>query len=155
MLEFIKAESNDEHINSIYKILYDCGQDMYKNKGLTHWKKPYLPEWIERDISQKDVFLAKYDEKFVATFSLTTQDSWVYLSKLAVSPEFSGKGLGRQCMAYIEDYAIKKGINLVKLDVYDNSEGAIAFYKNLGYVVTGEKPTTNFNVLLMEKHLEV
>ena len=155
MLEFIKAEQKNNHIESIYNILYDCGQDMYNSKGLTHWKNPYKTEWIERDISQKDVFLAKEGNTFVATFSLTTMDSCVYLSKLAVSPEFSGKGLGRQCMAYIEAFAIKKGVTLVKLDVYDKSEGAIAFYKNLGYIVTGEKPTTNFNVLLMEKQLEV
>lgn len=153
MLEFINAENTALHIDSIYNILYKCGQDMYEKKGLTHWKRPYSKECIEKDICNKNVFLVSDDYGYVATFTVTLSDEDLYLSKLAVLPEYAGKGIGKLCMNYIERYAKERNISLMKLDVYDKSESAIGFYKGLGFSVTGKKPTTNFVVLLMEKRI--
>lgn len=155
MLEFVRAENNPLHIDNIYKVLQECGQDMYKTKGLTHWLRPYPKDRIKEDIKTKFVFVVYNDNEFVATFTLIVSDRDICICKLAVSPGSSGKGIGKKCMQYIEEFARVRNINILKLDVYDKSARAISFYEKLGFIVTGQKPTTNFTVLLMEKHLEV
>ena len=152
-MEFVKAENSNIHIDSIYSILRSCGMDMYNNKGLTHWLRPYPKESIANDINNKHVFLVEDNGKFVATFSVYFEYDYLYLGKLAVLPECSGKGIGGKCLEFAENFAIENNVFTVKFDVYDKSTHAIDFYLKRGYVVTGEKPTTNFKVLLMEKHL--
>lgn len=154
MLEFIKV-TDDSYAESIQNILLLCGRDMHERNGLTHWLRPYSKENIRNDILNKDVFIVKSDGINIGTFTLAQNEKdSMYISKLAVVPENSGQGIGRKCMSFIEEYAIGKQAYVLKLDVYDKSLHAIDFYIKWGFIVTGERPTTNFRVLLMEKNLK-
>lgn len=153
-MEIIRAERNVAVIEAIYYILEACGKDMYEKNGLIHWLNPYPKENIEADIKNKSVFVVMEDEKYIATFTLACDDDDFYLSKFAVLPEFSGKGIGKKCLEFAESFVLKNSANVLKLDVYDQSRHAIDFYLKNGFVITGEKPTRRFNVLLMEKNLK-
>ena len=48
-LEFFKVETNDNAVHDIYDIINKCGQDMYENQGLVHWKDPYPLESIKKN----------------------------------------------------------------------------------------------------------
>lgn len=55
------------------------------------------------------------------------------LYSLAVSPKARGLGIGKQLLQACEHKAIKKGKNLLRLEVSDVNKSAIALYQTMGY----------------------
>ena len=55
------------------------------------------------------------------------------LYSLAVSPKARGLGIGKQLIQACEHKAIKKGKNLLRLEVSDVNKSAIALYQAMGY----------------------
>jgi len=61
-----------------------------------------------------------------------------YVSNIAVYPQFRGKGLGKILMETAEGEAQHSGSQSVILDVETKNEGAVSFYKKLGFRVMEE-----------------
>ncbi len=59
----------------------------------------------------------------------TWKGRMVYLDDLVVREAFRGKGIGKQLLESVFDYAKLTGANLVKWQVLDWNEPAINFYK--------------------------
>lgn len=160
---FEQVLDNDANrIDYVYNIIKQSGQDMFENQGLIHWKTPYPKESIKQDCAQKKVFLLKQDGEYVHTFQLefVKKDSGRdnaslqgLVSKFATLPKYSGQGIGKQSMGYIERICVENRVNTIKLDVYDKSKVAISFYKKRGFEVTNSKSTKHFEVYIMEKRL--
>ncbi|MEE1279517.1 MAG: GNAT family N-acetyltransferase [Oscillospiraceae bacterium] len=153
-LLFVKLSQNDDQINTVYEIIKSCGQDMYENQGLLHWKDPYPIENIKKDCIVREVYLAFKGNTPVATFMLSKNKKGIMLSKLAVSPECSGQGIGSECLEFAEKRCIEQSIYNLHFDVCTQSKSAINFYLKNGYEIYGEAPTRHFRVLLMEKNLK-
>lgn len=160
MLEFIEVNSVSEELSTeVYYILKECGIDMYQNQGLKHWKNPYPIENIQNDILEKRMFLVKLDGVYVGTFSLTDKPSqffndderYIYLSKFAVLPQYSGQKIGFQSLNYIEELVKINSFKGIRLDVYNKSYIAINFYKKYGFNILHSAQTKKFTVLCMEK----
>lgn len=167
-LSFVKVSRSDsDKIEVIYNILKKSGEHMYKEEGLTHWRNPYPIESIKRDCENGKVFLVKDNDTdlYVHTFQLKILEEQeddlsikrkiAYINKFATIPTFSGKGIGKQSMNFIESYCREKLVSKIALDVYDKSIGAIQFYKKRGFKIIGSKPTRYFTVKIMEKNLNV
>jgi GNAT superfamily N-acetyltransferase len=161
-------QNEDDKIEKVYEIIKDSGEDMLIKHGLTHWRTPYPFESIKKDCLNREVFLIKdLDmDQYVHTFQLGFNEnspditscqgiieSIAYIYKFATSPQFTGSGIGKRSMEYIESYCRSKGVSKLCLDVYIKSEHAIRFYLNKGFKITGEQPTRHFAVYLMEKQL--
>jgi ribosomal-protein-alanine N-acetyltransferase len=71
-----------------------------------------------------------------------------YIRRLAVKEGYRGKGIGRQIMRFIEDYAFVRYPNVFVCVSSFNSR-AQKFYEDLGYQKVGELPN-----LIMEGHAE-
>lgn len=161
MEELIFRKANLSDIKKIYNNLKLCSENMYREQGLEHWIPIYSKESIKEDIKNKAVFVVEYNHVIVGNFILTDQKNilWkddsnaIYLSKLAIIPEYSGMGLGKKSMAYIENYAKKEKYNFIRFDVYDKSINTLEFYKKLNYKPVGKANTRRFEVLLMEKRI--
>ena len=145
------AAEDEEAIADIHTILRECGEDMYEKQRLTHWKTPYPIERIRQDAREKHVYAVYYEGEVVATFQLSFRSSEAYLSKLAVRPAFARRGIGGDCLRFIEELCRKQGLHRICLDVYDKSEHAICFYQKHGFQTIGSAPTRHFTVALMEK----
>jgi GNAT superfamily N-acetyltransferase len=148
-------------VDDIYSILSLCANDMLLNYDLDHWIPVYPKENILDDITNKKVFVVENDAKLIACFTLSfiNPSLWsnfdsvksIYLSKLAVVPNISGKGIGKYCMKFIESFATRNNVNRIRFDVYDKSDKTISFYLKLGYKIVGNAKTNRFGVVLMEK----
>lgn len=55
------------------------------------------------------------------------------ISDLAVEPAYQRQGVGRALMAEAEAWGVAQGADSLELNVYEFNEGAIAFYRALGY----------------------
>lgn len=153
-LLFVKLNENDNRISDVYEIIKACGQDMYENHGLLHWRTPYPIECIKKDCIEREVYLVLKDNIPIATFMLSKNQKGMLLSKLAVHPESSGGGVGTKCLGFAETRCLEQSIYNLHLDVNTQSKSAINFYLKNGYEIYGEAPTRHFRVLLMEKNLK-
>ena len=66
----------------------------------------------------------------------TDQDRpWCGVHNLAVKSDWQRRGVGMQLMQATEEWAQKKGLADVRLNVFEFNRGARAFYEQLGYRV--------------------
>ncbi|WP_341277962.1 GNAT family N-acetyltransferase [Paenibacillus sp. FSL H8-0537] len=64
--------------------------------------------------------------------------SAIFLHRLVVNRQFSGKGLGSDMMAWVERGIQYSGKDRIKLDCIANNEKLNRFYKQCGYTYKGE-----------------
>lgn len=62
-----------------------------------------------------------------------------YIEEVAVAREFRGRGVGRQLMDWVREWAQIRGADAIELDVWEQNKGAINFYEKLGYKIIRRK----------------
>ncbi|MCD4784916.1 MAG: GNAT family N-acetyltransferase [Candidatus Eremiobacteraeota bacterium] len=60
----------------------------------------------------------------------------LYLSNIAVSPDFRGQGLGTKLLNVVSSIAKSRGCKRIVLDVETEKKGAIRLYQKFGYRIT-------------------
>lgn len=81
------------------------------------------------------------------------------LHTLVISPQWGGRGYGRQFLGFYESYAADHGCTALRLDTNEKNQVARKMYQKHGYREVGIV-TTNFNgipgirLVLLEKDLE-
>lgn len=159
-------------VKTVYNILFDCGQHLQTNFGLSHWSPPYPLESLKKSIIERQVYLVWQDNQAIATFTLGTtplanyalqrwqriEDKALYLNRLAVSPHYQGRGLGRWCMQQIEELAKIQGCQAVRFDAVAQHQILLQFYQQLGYQERGlwtlqDTQGIAWEVMLLEKLL--
>ena len=85
-------------------------------------------------------------------------DQVMVLHTLTVDPLKSGRGYGRQFLKFYEDYALRHGCPVLRIDTNAKNAAARAMYAKHGYIESGVVPTV-FNgipgvmLVCMEKGL--
>lgn len=160
MSTILKAKLTDA--DQIYNLLKLVGQEMLEKDNLLHWAKAYPLKRIIEHIDMAEMYVMKNDSKIIGSFVLTEdssyfkydKNSFIYLSKLAINPNHQRMGFGKKIMKNVEavaNFLNKKGI---RLDVYNQSSKAIAFYQQNDFRIVDEASTFNFKVICMEKKIE-
>ncbi len=101
-------------------------------------------EWYEKALDDDSgrIVLAEHDGAVlglvyysivVTDNAIFRSDRLIYVNELVVLPKLQGRGIGRTMMEHVEDRAREEGIEIVKLQVWDNNEAAIGFYESMGY----------------------
>lgn len=94
-------------------------------------------------------FAAFHNNYIVAVVSLFPNGDDFQFRKFAVEEHMQGKGLGKQLLTYIEDFAIAEGAKRIWCNARIS---ALGFYGKLGYSQTGETFSKNgFDYEIMEK----
>lgn len=154
--QYLIVKSTDaEYVDKVFRILRKCGYNMAK-KLLFHWIPSYSRNRIRKDCDNKVVVLVYDDDvdDYTSTFQMYINDEHsLYVRKIATSPEYEGKGIGRKNLQYMEDYARQHNCPQICLDVYSRSKGAIGFYLHNGFKVVGTKRSIRFRELIMEKSI--
>ena len=150
-----------EQIEALYQIIVDCGEDMRKRFGLTHWAPPYPIEKMRHNAEEIKVYgvhqLGKGKNNLVGTFTAGThgwkyeKSLWknakhkpLYLGKLAVRPQYQGSGIGRWCVQKVEQLAHYWGCQVVRFDAIAKHKKLIQFYRNIGYIQRGTRPVIDW-----------
>jgi len=92
------------------------------------------------------ILIVRSRHLIVGTLRLATKKPWaidisyftpstrpLYLTGMAVDPEFQRKGIGRQLMKAAEDAARAWPADAIRLDSFDATAGAGPFYTKCGY----------------------
>ena len=134
--------------------------------GPGHWSSPVTEAAQARSVERSEVFVARLNGRVVATLRLATKKPWaidpayftrvakpLYLTDMAVAPEFQRLGIGRGCMAEAARLAWLWPADAIRLDAYDAAAGAGPFYakcglREVGRVVYRRNPLIYYELVL-------
>jgi ribosomal protein S18 acetylase RimI-like enzyme len=140
------------HKKGVMSLFRAVTKDLQR-QGILQWDWFY-PNGIVigNDLRKKNMFGLVMDDQIVAAVVLDTKQSSIYaavqwrdvrgepacIHRLAVRPEYQGKGLGKQLLQFAEGLARKQGNTSIRLDVYTGNPGAVNMYSRAGYQQVGE-----------------
>ncbi len=102
--------------------------EYYPNEVIEPWLNGSLPEGFASEL-EGNFYVALQDEEIIGLGALSYSENKIYA--IFVKPEFMGKGIGKQIMAFLEALAVESNITTVYLD---STLNAAPFYRSLGYV---------------------
>jgi GNAT superfamily N-acetyltransferase len=164
-LRVIHYEPDQVHI--LHEIIAECGEDMKQRYGLVHWSPPYPLDFLRRNACKSNVYgihqTNGHGEQVIGTFTLGQQNCdyddslWanpqhrpLYLGKLAIRPEYQGKGLGKWCVRKVEEFAQAWKCQAIRFDAIAQHTRLLHFYQNLGYHVRGTRSIVDWRGLEWE-----
>jgi len=148
-----KAEESDWRL--IRDIYVSCTEWLSK-QGWKHWERSShlnSREKVIQRIRENDVYILFVDGKAVATITLGYEHPsyykdytfWeepfvpaVYVSRLAVLPDYHRRGFGSRLLEFAEDKARQKGIFYVRFDALADYRELVDSYLRRGYKIVGK-----------------
>lgn len=133
----------------VSKILWACGQDMFVNQGLSHWKNSLFKTFLiviysKMKYRSKIVGILNDSDDMVATYMYDVKESMLHFTKFAVHPKYAGKGVGGYCLKLMEDESRRLNLKALSCEVFDKSFHAITFYENKGFKRVGKVNTLKY-----------
>jgi GNAT superfamily N-acetyltransferase len=127
-----------------------AAKDLTARYGEGHWSREPSERSVIADFRHADVWVARHGTEIVGTFRLATKKPWaidrsyftrckrpLYLTNMAVHPEYQRRGIGRSCLVHAAEVARTRPADAIRLDSYDADAGAGPFYANCGYREVG------------------
>lgn len=91
------------------------------------------------------IFMALVDGKAAGTVAMIPSGDYVLeLTKMAVSPEFQGRGIANHLMRACIDLARARGTQIVFLESHRSLQPALALYRKFGFVETPRDPNSEY-----------
>ena len=140
-----KATSSD--IDSILSVTKACAKHMI-NQDIHQWNEHYpSAKAFQNDIAREELYVLTNDNMIVGSIVISTfMDAeysaieWLtpstqnmYIHRLAVHPNYQGRGFAQQLMDFAEQLALKNGFNSVRLDTFSQNKRNQNFYEIRGY----------------------
>ncbi len=175
MIIFRKAKEQD--IDAVEEIYDAVHSDEEAGNIVIGWARGIYPTRRTAEVSLKrdDLFVmedcgrvvgtAIINKSQVAEYCFGTwsanppEDQVMVLHTLVISPKESGKGYGKQFVAFYEMYAKENGCLYLRMDTNERNSRARAMYHNLGYQEVGIVPCDfngirRINLVLLEKTIQ-
>jgi GNAT superfamily N-acetyltransferase len=115
--------------------------------GYEQWPLPFPRDELAAAIDRTEVYLVEDDGDAVATVTLLWEDPtfWgerpadaVYVHKLAVRRNRSGRGIGAAIVAWANAEAVEAGRDFLRLDCLRDNPGVREYYERLGFEHRGD-----------------
>lgn len=120
-----RAEQND--VETIVKLCVDIFSDPYDDA------KSLITNTLNS--SDRIQYLALLGERPVGMGSVSVENSEACIHGLGISPEYQGKGYGRELLLSIISEIKKKGDYKITLEVNSGNDRAFRLYRNNGFVI--------------------
>ena len=134
-------------INSLVLLTKACAATMVSN-GIFQWND-YYPnkEAFSTDLKRNELFVLEAEQELIGCITISTfmddvykPVSWltpnknnIYIHRLAVHPNYQGKGYAQQLMDYAEAYAKRNKYTSIRLDTFSQNPRNQKFYELRGY----------------------
>ena len=115
--------------------------------GYKQWPLPFPRDELAAAIDRAEVFLVEDEGDPVATVTLQQDDPayWgarpadaLYVHKLAVRRDRSGRGIGAAIVAWANAEAVEAGRDFLRLDCLRDNPGIREYYEQLGFEHRGD-----------------
>lgn len=140
-----KAQITD--IDTLMQITKACAKYMI-SKGIYQWNAHYPNKSaFEKDIKRNELYVLEtenkiigsivlsnlMDEEYIPISWLTENDKNLYIHRLAIYPDFQGKGYAQQLMNFAESFAKENNYTSIRLDTFSQNKRNQKFYELRGY----------------------
>ncbi|MBL4723997.1 MAG: GNAT family N-acetyltransferase [Lutibacter sp.] len=141
----LKASISD--LDQIHSLTKSCAKYLIE-MNIFQWNEMYPSiEVLKNDIELNQLWKLVENEVIVGILVLTEIEdleyknvSWLtknskvlYVHRLAVHPNFQGKGFAKELMNFVENYAIEHMYKSVRLDTFSQNKRNQNFYENINY----------------------
>ena len=123
-----------------------------KTKGIQQWSENYPISRLEKELLNDELFVVRDQIKnTIGTLSLskTKSEFWpddsskksstaIYLHRVAISREYSGRNLGNEIINWAIDYCRQQDIGLLRLECDKTNPFLPDFYRKCGFDCVGE-----------------
>ena len=123
-----------------------------KTKGILQWNENYPISRLEKELMNDELFVVRDQfRNTIGTLSLskTKSEFWpddssqkssttMYLHRVAVSREYSGRNLGNEIINWVIDYCRQQDISLLRLECDKTNPFLPDFYRECGFEFVGE-----------------
>ena len=154
-----------EQVEALHAVLVAAGLDMEARLGLSHWVPPFPVDRLAEQARHGGVYGVYDGDVLVATFTVSKDalseypdvafapdgEPPLHLHRIAVHPEYQGRGVGSWCMAQIENLARESGCRSVRFDAFSRNLGLLDYYRDLGYLEQGRTIARGKLVVCFEK----
>ena len=135
-------------LKQLYSLTKSCAKYMIEN-GIFQWNENYPSEEILlKDVELQQIWKLEENNSIVGAIVLTEIEDkeylnvkWLtknyknlYIHRLAVHPNFQGKGYAQKLMDFAENYAKENNYNSIRLDTFSQNKRNQDFYKQRKYV---------------------
>ena len=149
-MKLVKASEKD--LQGIMDMIQGCVSEMVSH-NIMQWNEHYPNlEVIAEDIKNQEGYVMVQGDSYVAYVAINEDQSpeyeqiqWMTKSKhvlvvhrLAVNPDFQGKGIAGQVMTFIQEYAKKEGYESIRLDAFTENPAALRVYERIGFIRLGQ-----------------
>lgn len=158
-------QANKNDILTIEEILMDAVIWMKKNKLQNQWNEENI-KWnsLSKEYEINDFYIDFQNGIPAACVAITDLDLkyWpeipqgksLFIHKLAVKREFSGKGISKELIDFAKKLSLENGINSLRLDCNSQRNKLRMLYENEGFIyVEREKSESNCNMALYVWHV--
>ena len=76
--------------------------------------------------------------------SLKIDRNWLIIDDICVDEKYRGNGIGTELVEFAKKLALENGLDKIELNVYENNQNAVRFYKRLGF--TTQKRVMELNI---------
>lgn len=83
--------------------------------------------------SEREIWLLQKDQQVLGTATLVTEEQVLWVTAFAVHPDHQGKGYGKHLLKWCREFAYKRQLTAVHLDVETNNQ-ALHVYEKSGFV---------------------
>ncbi|PKV48599.1 N-acetylglutamate synthase-like GNAT family acetyltransferase [Aquimarina sp. MAR_2010_214] len=134
-------------LDAIYTLTRSCAKAMIAN-GIYQWNEHYpTQERFQKDVELQELYVLEeedyikgiivltdlVDEEYIPVGWLTDNTNNLYIHRVAVDPEYWGKGYAQKLMDFGEEYARKNQYQSVRLDTFSQNKRNQKFYEIRGY----------------------
>jgi len=96
------------------------------------------PELIRLAMAQANfVTVAEVDKRLVGYQLTTPSASGAHLARLAVRPEWQGRGIGSALVVHVLEHYRKLGAREITINTQDSNSASIRVYQRLGFTLSG------------------
>lgn len=144
-------------------IICRANEKIAQQFGLTRDNAPNHPsfctrDWILSDFKRGELyFLYETAGRALGCVAYeSAEKNLAYLNRLAVLPDFQGKGIGTKLMAHLFDHARSMGKTVISIGIIAANDRLKNWYETLGFTPLEIKKFEHlpFDVLFMTYHLE-
>ncbi|MFO1449832.1 MAG: GNAT family N-acetyltransferase [Opitutaceae bacterium] len=153
-------------IAELVSLRAEVAQSLSTRHGPGPWSRQSTEAGVRFELRSTSLLVLRDATRIVACVGVTRRKPWaidprnfspsrtpVYVVALAVAPAWQGRGVGRQCLAAAEDWAVQWQSDMIRLDAYDAPAGAGAFYQRCGYREVGRATYRKCPLVYFERAL--
>jgi GNAT superfamily N-acetyltransferase len=130
-LREIKQSDGDAIIEVHQKSIRGLCKNIYSKNQIAIWTNLLTREMFDAGIADKNNIgiVAIEDNKLIGYGFMNIADREI--KGMYIIPEFTRQGIGRMILSKLEEHAISKGINTIKLN---STLNAVSFYEKCGFI---------------------